>query len=331
MFELQAERLVKHFSASEGRTVYAVDQVDLEFGAGETVGLVGESGCGKSTFGLLLLGLLRPTSGAVRWNGTPLGKLSRRELMAFRRQTSIVFQDPMSSLDPRMSIRRIVEEPIVTHDRSRGRALHRRALDLLDRVGIDPSVARRHPHEFSGGQRQRIAIARALALHPKFVVFDEPTSALDVSVQAQVLNLVRELRSEFGIGYVFISHNLPVVRLVAERVVVMYLGKVAEQASTEAVFANPQHPYTKALLASIPDPRARDPEVPIRTGDPPSAAAPPTGCRYHTRCPWVFDRCPVEEPELIQRGGTVAACHLLDDDRDDRAENSAPTKEGVLP
>jgi oligopeptide/dipeptide ABC transporter ATP-binding protein len=330
MFELRTEGLVKHFGGKHGRTVHALDDVDVRFNAGETVGLVGESGCGKSTLGLLLLGLLRPTSGTVSWNGVSLAELSRRDLMAFRRETAIVFQDPMSSLDPRMSIRRIVEEPIVTHDRVRGAKLHQQALDLLERVGIDPDLARRYPHEFSGGQRQRIAIARALALRPKFVVFDEPTSALDVSVQAQVLNLVRELRAEFGIGYVFISHNLPVVRLVAERVVVMYLGKVVEHGSAEATFADPQHPYTKALLASIPDPRAAVGEVPIRGGEPPSAAAPPSGCRYHTRCPWVFDRCPVEEPALIDRGGSVAACHLLDPAEENRADRPAPT-EGVLP
>ena len=315
MFELGAAEVVKHFSA-DGRTIHAVDDVTIELAERETVGLVGESGCGKTTLGLLLLGLLRPTRGRVTWNGTPLDRLGRRDMMRFRRETAIVFQDPLSSLDPRMSVRRIVEEPITTHDRVRGRALRRRSLALLERVGIDASVAGRYPHQFSGGQRQRVAIARALALHPKFIVFDEPTSALDVSVQAQVLNLVRELRAEFGIGYVFISHNLPVVRLVADRIVVMYLGKIAETGTTEQTFAEPQHPYTKALLASIPAPRARNggaPVVPIRGGDPPSAAAPPSGCRYHTRCPWVFDRCPVEEPDLIPRErGTFAACHLLD-------------------
>ena len=241
MFELRCERLSKHFSA-DGRTIRAVDDVTLGVGGGETVGLVGESGSGKSTLGLLLLGLLQPTAGRVLWNDKPLESLRRDERMRFRRETAIVFQDPMSSLNPRMSVRRIVEEPIITHDRVRGRALRERALGLLERVGIDPSVARRYPHEFSGGQRQRIAIARALALHPQFVVFDEPTSALDVSVQAQVLNLVRELREEFGIGYIFISHNLPVVRLVADRVVVMYVGKIAEEGATDETFAEAQHP-----------------------------------------------------------------------------------------
>ena len=253
-FELRAENVVKHFTA-DGRVVRAVDGVTVAVGAGETVGLVGESGSGKSTLGLMMLGLLEPTAGRVLWNDTPLDSLSRADRMRFRRETSIVFQDPMSSLNPRMSVRRIVEEPIITHDRVRGRALRQRSFALLERVGIDPSVARRYPHEFSGGQRQRIAIARALALHPKFVVFDEPTSALDVSVQAQVLNLVRELRAEFGIGYVFISHNLPVVRLVADRLVVMYLGEIAERGTTEETFAAPEHPYTKVLLAAIPTPR----------------------------------------------------------------------------
>ena len=316
MFELRATNVVKHFEAN-GQRVRAVDDVSLLLNGGDTVGLVGESGCGKSTLGLLLLGLMPLTSGSVEWNGKPLASLSRAERMSFRRETAIVFQDPFSSLDPRMSVRRIVEEPIVTHDRARGRAVSQRALELLERVGIEPSLARRHPHAFSGGQRQRIAIARALALQPRFVIFDEPTSALDVSVQAQVLNLVRELREDFRIGFVFISHNLPVVRLVADQLVVMYLGKIVETGDASSSYDQPLHPYTKALLASIPSPDPdADATVPIRAVDPPSAAAPPPGCRYHTRCPWAFEPCDNEVPVLVNRAPRAfAACHLLDRDR----------------
>lgn len=313
MFELRARDVVKRF-ASGGRVVHAVDGVSLTLEEGEAVGLVGESGCGKTTFGLLLLGLLEPSSGMVEWNGVPLARLSKRERMRFRSETAIVFQDPYSSLDPRMSVRRSVEEPLVTHTSLDRRARRRRALELLERVGIDPRRADEHPHEFSGGQRQRIAIARSLALDPKFIVSDEPTSALDVSVQAQVLNLVLELRAELGIGFLFISHNLPVVKLVSDRLLVMYLGKVAESGGAEEIYADPLHPYTKALLASVPkpDPTDRSLDVPIRESEPPSPMAPPPGCRYHTRCPWAMDRCRVEEPLLLARDGRLAACHLLD-------------------
>jgi oligopeptide/dipeptide ABC transporter ATP-binding protein len=315
---LRVEELVKHYPLRAGLlskrsgAVRAVDGVSFAIGRGETLGLVGESGCGKSTVARLVLRLEKPTAGRVLFDGTDLLSLASGALRAKRRELQIVFQDPMGSLNPRMTVGEILAEPLRVHRVASGRELDARVALLLEQVGIPASWRARYPHEFSGGQRQRIGVARAIALGPKLVVCDEAVSALDVSVQAQVLNLLLELRERLGLAYLFISHDLSVVRHVSDRVAVMYLGQIVEQASTAALFESPAHPYTRALLSAIPvpDPRRRRERI-VLAGDVPSPANPPAGCRFHTRCPAVMARCSREEPPAYPVGdGHEVRCFL---------------------
>jgi peptide/nickel transport system ATP-binding protein len=304
---LRAERLVKHFRGG----IQAVDDVSFDVHPGETFALVGESGCGKSTTGRLVLRLIEPTSGKVWFDGRELSALGERELRSLRREMQIIFQDPYSSLNPRMTVGDMLAEPLFLHRLARQRE-KQRVDELLNLVGLAPEHANRYPHEFSGGQRQRIGIARAVAVEPRLIVCDEPVSALDVSVQAQVLNLLQDLQRRLGLAYIFIAHDLAVVRHIATRVAVMYLGKIVELAETRALFAEPRHPYSRALLASVPvpDPAARRGSRPLLQGDVPSSYAPPAGCRFHTRCPYARERCRTEEPALVDSGGHATACHF---------------------
>ena len=317
---LVAEEIVKHYPLRGGLfsrrsgAVRAVDGVSFAIGRGETLGLVGESGCGKTTVARLVLRLEVPTAGRVLFDGTDLLALPPRALRAKRRELQIVFQDPMSSLNPRMTVGEILAEPLRVHRIASGAALDARVVELLEQVGIPPGWRSRYPHEFSGGQRQRIGVARAIALGPRLVVCDEAVSALDVSVQAQVLNLLLELRERLGLAYLFISHDLSVVRHVSDRVAVMYLGQIVEEAPTAALFETPAHPYTRALLSAIPvpDPRRRRERI-VLTGDVPSPASPPAGCRFHTRCPAVMARCSREVPPAFRVGeGHEVRCFLAD-------------------
>jgi oligopeptide/dipeptide ABC transporter ATP-binding protein len=312
--------LVKHYGAGglfarRSAPVRAVDGVSFEVARGETLGLVGESGCGKSTVGRTILRLQEPTAGKVFFEGADVFALGREELRRLRRRLQIIFQDPYGSLNPRMRIGDAVAEGIEIHQLATGGEVRRRVAALLEEVGLDPGYARRYPHEFSGGQRQRIGIARALAVEPAFIVCDEPVSALDVSVQAQVLNLLADLRQRRGLSYLFIAHDLAVVRQIAQRVAVMYLGRIVEEGSTEALLSGPSHPYTVALLSAAPEP---DPESVKRrivlSGDLPSPTAPPPGCPFHTRCfhPAKDSRCVTEAPRLRPVGGTRAACHYAE-------------------
>jgi oligopeptide transport system ATP-binding protein len=313
---VEIKDLKKYFSASRGQVVRAVDGVSFNIRRGETLGLVGESGCGKTTIGRCLLRLIEPTSGEVRFDGGDLLALGRRDLRRLRRRMQIIFQDPYSSLNPRMKVGAIIGEPLAVHEKlSRGDERARIA-ELLELVGLAPEYANRYPHEFSGGQRQRIGIARALALNPDFIVADEPVSALDVSVQAQIVNLLQELQERFGLTYLFISHGLAVVEHISTRVGVMYLGKLVELASAVEIYRRPLHPYTQALLAAspVPDPslrRARAEERVRLTGDVPTPLDPPAGCRFHTRCPHATEQCRQAEPPLVEvTPGHWAACFL---------------------
>ena len=297
--------------------VKAVDGIDFEIRSGETLGLVGESGSGKTTAGRVVLRLLPSTSGEVLFEGRNVQKLSREEVRKLRKEMQIIFQDPYASLNPRMSVGDIVGEPLAIHNIAKGRAAEERVQELLRLVGLQPNHANRFPHEFSGGQRQRIGVARALAVNPKFIVADEPVSALDVSIQAQVINLLQDLQEQFGLTYLFIAHDLSVVRHISTRVAVMYVGKIMELADRDSLYENPLHPYTQALLSAIPIP---DPAVESRrkriilTGDIPSPVAPPSGCRFHTRCPIAFDRCKVEVPAFKEYApGHFAACHWVEE------------------
>ncbi|GAC1479199.1 MAG: ATP-binding cassette domain-containing protein [Candidatus Dormibacteria bacterium] len=313
---LRVENVVKHFPAGLGASVKAVDGVSFEIYPGETVGLVGESGCGKSTLGRLITQLQPVTSGNVFVDGVDLTKLSGEKLRQKRRQLQMIFQDPYSSLNPRMTVGDIIAEPLENFGLLRGKAKDQRVQELLKVVGLNPYFNNRYPHEFSGGQRQRIGIARALALRPKLIVADEPISALDVSIQAQVINLIQDLQREFKLTYLFIAHDLSVVRHISDRVMVMYLGKIVEVADSVEIYRNPKHPYTKALLSAIPIP---DPDIQTRrrmvalTGEIPSPVNPPSGCRFHTRCP--IARVPgvcadLEPPLEVKAKDHRAACHF---------------------
>jgi oligopeptide transport system ATP-binding protein len=317
---LEVNDVVKHFPIKSGilfdrqvGAVRAVDGVSLSVAEGETLGLVGESGCGKSTLARSILQLLRPTSGSVRFRGTELTELSRRQLRPLRREMQMIFQDPYASLNPRKRVGQIVGAPLELHGVASGKELKPRVQGLLERVGLGAECYNRYPHEFSGGQRQRIGVARALALEPKMIIADEPVSALDVSIQAQIINLLEDLQDEFGLTYVFVAHDLGVVRHVSDRIAVMYLGKIVEIGPANEVYSNPIHPYTVSLLSAvpIPDPRLnREREPIVLEGDVPSPANPPEACRFHTRCPRATDICAEVEPALIDYGGGhFAACH----------------------
>ncbi|HUR95369.1 MAG TPA: dipeptide ABC transporter ATP-binding protein [Gemmatimonadales bacterium] len=317
---LEVRDLVKHYAAgglfkAAEPPVRAVDGVSFEVGRGETLALVGESGCGKSSVGRTIIRLQEPTSGAALFEGTDVFTLDRTTLRKLRRRMQIIFQDPYSSLNPRMTIGAAVAEGIEIHRLATGADVGRRVAALLQEVGLDPDYARRYPHEFSGGQRQRIGIARALAVEPAFIVCDEPVSALDVSVQAQVLNLLADLQRDRGLSYLFIAHDLAVVRQIAQRVAVMYLGRIVEAGPTEALLAAPRHPYTVALLSAVPepDPSRRRARI-VLAGDLPSPSNPPPGCPFHTRCfhPARDERCRTELPRLRPVGATAAACHYAE-------------------
>jgi oligopeptide/dipeptide ABC transporter ATP-binding protein len=293
--------------------VKAVDGVSFTIKSGECLGMVGESGCGKTTVGRSVLRLVEPTAGSVVFDGVEVTKANARTLKSLRRNMQIIFQDPYSSLDPRVPVGESVGEGLLIHGLKNGHERHAVVLDMMRRVGLEEYHVRRYPHEFSGGQRQRIGIARALALQPRLIICDEPVSALDVSIQSQVLNLLRDLQHEFGLTYLFIAHNLSVVEHISDRVAVMYLGKMAELTSRAELFRNPLHPYTQALMSAIPvpDPSLKRERI-VLSGDVPSPLNPPFGCRFHTRCPEVMDICSIEEPAFRDVGyGHLVACHLV--------------------
>lgn len=312
---IRLKDLTVEYPAPGGKKVHAVSNVDLEIYEHETLALVGESGCGKSTLGKTLIRLQEPTGGEIFFREQPITKMSARTFKTYRRQMQMVFQDPYASLDPRMKIRDIIAEPLKTHETWKRDALDRRVEELLEAVGLSGEFGSRYPHQLSGGQRQRVGIARAIALNPAFVVCDEPVSALDVSVQNQILNLLKELQQRFGLTYLFISHDLSVVRFVADRICVMFLGEICEIGDTETVYTDPLHPYAKFLLEAVPkaDPRHRRRERLLLEGEMPSPVTPPTGCRFHTRCPYATQRCAEEKPQLRQVKGREVACHLYDE------------------
>jgi oligopeptide/dipeptide ABC transporter ATP-binding protein len=338
---LEVRNLVKHFPITQGAiirrhtgAVKAVDGVNFSISAGETLGLVGESGCGKSTTGYTIMQLEQATSGEVIFEGKDLISLGAAEKRRARRRMQMVFQDPYGSLNPRMTVGKIIEEPLMVHNIGDSKRDRRdRVTELLELVGLMPGHAVRYPHEFSGGQRQRIATARSLAVEPSFIVCDEPVSALDVSIQAQIINLMRELQDKFGVAYLFIAHDLKVVRHISNRVAVMYVGLIAEIAPSDALYDRPLHPYTRALLSAIPFP---DPAIEakrtriILEGDVPSPANPPTGCRFHPRCPWAKDRCREDVPELTPVGdGHEVACHFWSEIEESGGELPAGSRRAV--
>src|SRR5690348_3437282 len=315
---LEVRDLRKHFPIHKGLlqraagTVYAVDGVSFTIKEGETLGLVGESGCGKSTVGRTVLRLLEPTDGTIRLGGSDITHLGKSELRPYRRQMQIIFQDPFSSLDPRMSAGAIVAEPLRVHGIAAGAAVREKTAELFERVGLRRAQMDNYPHQFSGGQRQRIGIARALALNPKLIIGDEPVSALDVSIQAQVINLLMDLQRDLKLSYLFISHNLAVVEHISHRIAVMYLGRIVEYTDKFTLFTRPLHPYTEALLAAVPlpDPALKRTKHRVE-GDVPSPIRPPSGCHFHPRCPYAEARCRVEPPNLKEAGpGHLVACHL---------------------
>jgi oligopeptide/dipeptide ABC transporter ATP-binding protein len=312
---LEVENLVKHYPVGDA-ALRAVDDVSFTIEPGETVGLVGESGCGKTTLGRVIAGLLPTMAGTVRLDGHVVSGLSRRAMRPFRRRMQIIFQDPYASLNPRLTVGRIIEEPLIVHRVGSKAERRARVAELMRAVGLPPEAVQRYPHEFSGGQRQRVGIARSLALDPSLVICDEPVSALDVSVQAQVVNLLMRLRAERGLSYLFISHDLAVVQHVSDRIIVMYLGKIAEIAPRRTIFQQPLHPYTSALLAALPgtDVTAPKRRRTVLEGDIPSPLAPPSGCRFRTRCSFAVARCSIQEPPLrVLADGRQIACHLVEE------------------
>ena len=337
---LQVDGLVKHFPVTRGLIrrktvglVRAVEGVTFEIARGETLALVGESGCGKSTTGRLVLRLMDPTAGSVRFKGEEIATLGKNALRRLRRNMQIIFQDPYASLNPRMTVGEILAEPMAVHDLHTGAERESRVTELLDVVGLLPEHARRYPHQFSGGQRQRIGIARALAVNPDLIVCDEPVSALDVSIQAQIVNLLQNLQQRFGLSYLFIAHDLAVVKHISDRVAVMYLGQLVEIADKKTIYARPRHPYTQALLAAIPrpDPALRRKRM-LLAGDLPSPLNPPSGCRFHTRCPHAQERCRAEEPVLRDAGpGQRVACHFFETLPAPESNEAAGVLQGKFP
>ncbi len=310
---LEARNVSKDYPAGRGKLIHAVSGVSLQIREGETLGIVGESGCGKSTLGRMLIRLIPPTSGEILFRGKAFSETNERDFHPTRRELQMIFQDPYASLNPRMSVRDIIAEPLETWRVCGGKEeTTRKVLELMQDVGLPGEYLYRYPHQFSGGQRQRIGIARAIAADPALIVCDEPTSALDVSVQNQILNLLRDLQKARGLSYLFISHNISVVRHISDRIAVMFLGKICETGPTEKVFNTPQHPYTKFLLEAVPqpDPRKRAEAVSLLQGEAPSPIDLPSGCRFRTRCPYATERCAAEEPVLRETAtGTLAACH----------------------
>lgn len=322
---LKVSNVKKHFPIHGGvlyrevAKVHAVDGISFEVKPGEVLGLVGESGCGKSTVGRTILQLHKATSGSIEFDGKDLGQLSHKELTAARKDLQMIFQDPYESLNPRHSIGQILEEPFIIHKSLDESQRTERIKELLERVGLPASYIHRYPHEFSGGQRQRIGIARAVSQNPKLIVCDEPVSALDVSIQSQVVNLLLELQKEMNLAYVFIAHDLAVVKHISDRIAVMYLGKIVELTDAEAIYKKPLHPYTQALISAIPEPKPnRNKKRIVLKGDVPSPINPPSGCRFHTRCPFAKEECKVKEPELRRLKNDDGsdhdvACHFAED------------------
>ena len=314
-FDVSQPWLERVMARKPRQMLRAVDGVSFDIARGETLALVGESGCGKSTVARMLVGLYGLTRGEIQFDGQPVERMQGRSGRALRRRLQMIFQDPFASLNPRWRVGRIIAEPMLTHTDMSAAERQIRVAELLTQVGLDPADQSRYPHQFSGGQRQRISIARALAVRPEFLVCDEPTSALDVSVQAQVLNLMKELQRELGLTYLFISHNLAVVHHVADRVGVMYLGRMVEVAPRDDVFATPRHPYTRMLLEAIPDLEGTGKRRTAVAGEVPNPLNPPTGCTFHPRCPHANERCKQEVPVLMPAGRGVVACHAVEEGR----------------